>query len=260
MALLLLIVFLWVQQAPPCPFHCMLSPHQVQSSSLKYWSEFWYHYPNLEGDSRRDRLPILWRTGATKLMGMSIKEGIRFLKGYFFRSISAWVPWYFPSLWQFLCVLPFCFDCGAWSHICKGSTHFKDKSTDRMSAENSRLSFHSLIFLQWLHCQILSMPVVLEWLCSVGGEIRRLLMRQNLCDGLVFRWVAESTRGTSLGSYHPGTSWGHEVSSKLREHATLFWTKCISITIKIHKPDERRISNNNYSHSEDPIFSIFHFF
>lgn len=108
--------------------------------------------------------------------------------------------------------------------------------------------------------QLLSMPVVLERLCSVGGEIRRLLMRQNLCDGLVFRWVAESTRGTSLGSYHPGTSWGHEVSSKLRERATLFWTECISITIKIHKPDERKISNNNYSHSEDPIFSIFHFF
>lgn len=166
MALLLLIVFLWVQQAPPCPFHCMLSPYQVQSSSLKYWSEFWYHYPNLEGDSQRDRLPILWRTGATKLMGMSIKEGIRFLKGYFFRSISAWVPWYFPSLWQFLCVLPFCFDCGAWSHICKGSTHFKDKSTDRMSAENSRLSFHSLIFLQWLHWPIT------EYACCVGMVVQ----------------------------------------------------------------------------------------
>lgn len=78
-------------------------------------------------------------------MGMLIKERIRFLKGDVNSKMFAFSMAIFVGFAVFF--LPFCFDLGAKSYICKKSTHFKDKLTIN---RNSRLPFHSLIFLQWL--------------------------------------------------------------------------------------------------------------
>lgn len=94
------------------------------------------------------------------------------------------MPRCFCSLWQYLrvCVclsfLPFALIPEQKSYICKESTHFKDKSTDRMSAET--LGLLSILWSSFSNFtgQFLNVPVMLEQFYSLVGKIRHHLMTQ----------------------------------------------------------------------------------
>lgn len=140
----------------------------------------------------------------------------------------------YDNICGFWVFLPFCFDLGAKSYICKKSTHFKDKLTVN---RNSRLPFHSLIFLQWLQWPSYWMGL----LCWILWKIKQIykiipssILQFSWGDKTYnckrdYAWLLGIQMNTIVHVWHflrflslQNFMRGHEIPSKLGELATLF--------------------------------------